>query len=167
LREGLEVRATAPAYPGRAFAGKVASIDSRVDVSTRSVTVRALLANEDGALKPGMFLNVALAKDERETLVIPEEALTPEAEKQFVFVVADGKALRREVRIGGRSPGNVEITAGLEAGERVIVEGTQKVRDGAPVNAIDRVVDSMPPTGALPTEVSEHAASASPTSLRQ
>lgn len=167
LREGLSVRATAPAYPGRAFVGKVASIDSRVDQNTRSVIVRALLANEDGALKPGMFLNVALAKDERETLVIPEEALTPDAEKQFVFVVADGKAQRREVRIGGRSPGSVEITAGLEAGDRVIVEGTQKVRDGAPVNAIDRVVDSMPPTGARSTEVSEHAASASPTSLRQ
>ena len=78
-----------------------------------------------------MFLNVSLANDEREALVIPEEALTPEAERQYVFVVADGKAQRREVRIGGRRPGSVEILAGLEAGERVIVEGTQKVRDGA------------------------------------
>src|SRR5688572_7174521 len=123
LREGLSVRATAPAFPGRTFAGKVASIDSRVDVNTRSVIVRALLANEDGALKAGMFLNVSLARDEREALVIPEEALTPEAEKQFVFVVAEGKAMRREVRIGGRSPGSVEVLSGLEAGERVIVEG--------------------------------------------
>ena len=92
LREGLAVRASAPAFPGRTFAGKVASIDSRVDMNTRSVTVRALLANEDGALRPGMFLNVSLANDEREALVIPEEALTPEAERQFVFVVDDGKA---------------------------------------------------------------------------
>ena len=60
-------------------------------MNTRSVTVRALLANEDGALKPGMFLNVTLANDEREALVIPEEALTPEAERQYVFVVSDGK----------------------------------------------------------------------------
>jgi membrane fusion protein, multidrug efflux system len=164
LREGLSVRATAPAFPGRTFAGKVASIDSRVDVNTRSVTVRALLANEDGALKAGMFLNVALSKDERQTLVIPEEALTPEAEKQFVFLVADGKVQRREVRIGGRSPGNVEILGGLQAGDRVIVEGTQKVRDGAPVNAIDRVADA----DAAPVEEEPgRAASASPTSLRQ
>jgi membrane fusion protein (multidrug efflux system) len=162
LREGLSVRASAPAFPGRSFAGKVSSIDSRVDVNTRSVLVRALLANEDGALKPGMFLNVSLSKDDRETLVIPEEALTPEAEKQFVFVVADGKAQRREVRIGGRSPGNVEILAGLDAGDRVIVEGTQKVRHGAPVNAIDRVEEALPGS-----ETSEHAASASPASLRQ
>ena len=60
LREGLvDSRARAPAFPGRSFAGKVSSIDSRVDMNTRSVTVRALLANEDGALKPGMFLNVS------------------------------------------------------------------------------------------------------------
>jgi membrane fusion protein (multidrug efflux system) len=163
LREGLAVRATAPAFPGRSFAGRVASIDSRVDMNTRSVIVRAMLSNEDGALKAGMFLNVSLAKDERETLVIPEEALTPEAEKQFVFVVADGKAQRREVRIGGRSPGNVEILDGLVAGDRIIVEGTQKVRNGAAVNAIDRVVDDVQPR----EPDTEHAASASPTSLRQ
>ena len=87
VREGLSIRATAPAFPGRSFAGSVSSIDSRVDMNTRSVTVRALLANDDGALKPGMFLNVTLSNDEREALVIPEEALTPEAERQYVFVV--------------------------------------------------------------------------------
>jgi membrane fusion protein (multidrug efflux system) len=142
LREGLSVRATAPAFPGRTFAGKVASIDSRVDVNTRSVTVRALLANEDGALKAGMFLNVSLARDEREALVIPEEALSPEAEKQYVYVVADGKAQRREVRIGSRRPGSVEVLAGLAAGEQVIVEGTQKVRDGAPVRTTEVAEDA-------------------------
>ena len=113
-------------------------------MNTRSVTVRALLANEDGALKPGMFLNVSLANDEREALVIPEEALTPEAERQYVFVVSEGKVSRREVRIGGRRPGSVEVLAGLSAGERVIVEGTQKVRDGASVQGTERTVDAMP-----------------------
>jgi membrane fusion protein (multidrug efflux system) len=144
LREGLSIRATAPAFPGRSFAGAVASIDSRVDMTTRSVTVRALLANDDGALKPGMFLNVSLANDEREALVIPEEALSPEAERQYVYVVTDGKVSRREVRIGGRQPGTVEILTGLSAGERVIVEGTQKVRDGAIVTATERTLDAFP-----------------------
>ena len=114
LREGLSIRASAPAFPGRNFAGKVASIDSRVDMDTRSVIVRALLANEDGALKPGMFLNVSLANDEREALVIPEEALSPEAERQYVYVVGEGKVSRREVRIGGRQPGTVEMHRRLE-----------------------------------------------------
>jgi membrane fusion protein, multidrug efflux system len=163
LREGLSVRASAPAFPGRTFAGKVASIDSRVDLATRSVTVRALLANEDGALKPGMFLNVSLANDERDALVIPEEALTPEAERQFVFVVADGKAERREVRIGGRRPGSVEIVAGLAAGEQVIIEGTQKVRDGGAVRVAQKTIELDPP----PLEAASHEANATPTRLRQ
>jgi hypothetical protein len=61
----------------------------------------------------------------------------------------------------------VEVVSGLDAGERVIVEGTQKVRDGAPVNAIDRVADSLPTSDAETGGMSEHAASASPASLRQ
>ena len=163
VREGLSIRASAPAFPGRTFAGSVASIDSRVDMNTRSVTVRALLANEDGALKPGMFLNVSLANDEREALVIPEEALTPEAERQYVFVVSEGKVSRREVRIGGRRPGSVEVLAGLSAGERVIVEGTQKVRDGASVQGTERTVDAMPADLADKS----HEASASPARIAQ
>jgi membrane fusion protein (multidrug efflux system) len=127
------------------------------------VTVRALLANEDGALKPGMFLNVSLANDEREALVIPEEALTPEAERQYVFVVSEGKVSRREVHIGGRRPGSVEVLAGLSAGERVIVEGTQKVRDGASVQGVERTVDAMP-VGAADKS---HEASASPARIAQ
>jgi len=163
IREGLSVRATAPAFPGRVFVGKVAGIDSRVDQNTRSVTVRALLANDDGALKSGMFLNVTLANDERSALVIPEEALTPEAERQYVFVVTDGRAERREVRIGGRTPGNVEVLSGVKAGEQVIVEGTQKVRDGATVNAVERVAAEPVPT----TKVGAHEANATPASIRQ
>jgi membrane fusion protein (multidrug efflux system) len=166
LREGLSIRASAPAFPGRSFAGKVSSIDSRVDMATRSVIVRALLANEDGALKPGMFLNVSLANDERQALVIPEEALSPEAERQFVYVVADGKVSRREVHIGGRQPGTVEVLAGLSAGERVIVEGTQKVRDGASVNGTERTVDAAPES----LDNKSHEASAgggSPASIAQ
>jgi membrane fusion protein (multidrug efflux system) len=163
LREGLSIHARAPAFPGRSFAGTVASIDSRVDMNTRSVTVRALLANEDGVLKPGMFLNVTLANDEREALVIPEEALTPEAERQFVFVVVDGKAQRREVRIGNRRPGSVEVLAGLSAGERVVVEGTQKIRDGAQVHATERAAEVLQSD----TGIKSHEASASPASIAQ
>ncbi|HEV7607605.1 MAG TPA: efflux RND transporter periplasmic adaptor subunit [Steroidobacteraceae bacterium] len=163
LREGLSIRAHAPAFPGRSFAGTVASIDSRVDMTTRSVTVRALLANEDGMLKPGMFLNVTLANDERDALVIPEEALTPEAERQYVFVVADGKVQRREVRIGARRPGSVEVLAGLSAGERVVVEGTQKIRDGAMVRGIERDAEVLPTDNAGKS----HEASASPASIAQ
>jgi membrane fusion protein (multidrug efflux system) len=136
LKEGLKVAATAAAFPNREFTGRVDSIDSRVDPVSRSVTVRALVPNADLALKPGMFLNVRLARDERETLMIPEAALMPEQSRQFLYVVENGRAIRREVRIGRREPGRVEVIAGLQPGERVIVEGTQKVREGGAVREV-------------------------------
>jgi membrane fusion protein, multidrug efflux system len=136
LRDGLPVVALAAAFPGREFEGKVGSVDSRVDLVTRSMTVRALMPNPDNLLKPGMFLNVRLARDERDALIIPEAALVPEQSRQFVFVAAEGQAQRREVQIGTREPGRVEIVAGLQAGERVVVEGTQKIRDGVTIHEL-------------------------------
>jgi len=136
LREGLKVTATAAAFPGREFEGVVSSVDLRVDPVTRSVTVRAVVPNAEDLLKPGMFLNVRLARDERDALMIPEAALVSEQSRQFVYVVQDGRALRREVHIGRREPGRVEVVAGITSGEHVIVEGTQKVREGGAVREL-------------------------------
>lgn len=133
LREGLAIEAVSAAYPQRRFEGTVFSVDSRIDATTRAVTVRATVPNADGALRPGMFVNITLTRDRREAIMIPEEALVPEQDKQYVFVVADGVATKREVRIGARRPGRVEIASGLEVGERIVVEGTVKVRDGGQV----------------------------------
>jgi len=133
LRAGLPVSVTSVAYPGKRFSGKVASVDSRVDPTSRSVLVRAELPNGEGLLKPGMFLNVELQRDQRTAVVIPEEALVPEQNRQFVFVVDGAMAEKREVRIGSRSPGSVEIVQGLRVGERIVVEGTVKLRDSGPV----------------------------------
>ena len=81
--------------------------------------------------------------------MIPEEALVPEKSSQYVFIVRDGVASKREVTIGARQPGSVEVLAGLAAGERVIVEGTIKARDGGPVrdSAAAEVATSPPPGG--------------------
>jgi membrane fusion protein (multidrug efflux system) len=144
LREGLEISATTSAYPERRFSGTVQSIDSRVDATTRAVTLRALIPNPDGALKPGMFMNVELTKDQRTAVVIPEEALVPEQNKQFVFVIDGEHARKREVTIGARRPGSVEVVAGLAAGERIIVEGTVKIRDGGEVRDLAAVSPSGP-----------------------
>lgn len=133
LRPGQKINARTSAYPGREFSGSVASVDSRVDAATRSVLVRAMVPNRDGALKPGMFLTVDLSQDERPALVIPEEALVPEQARQFVYVVEGEAVAKREVQLGRRQPGFVEITSGVRAGERVVIEGTIKLRDGAPV----------------------------------
>jgi membrane fusion protein (multidrug efflux system) len=138
LREGLKVKAGAAAFPGRDFTGTVTGLDSRIDPVSRSVTVRAVVPNPDLALKPGMFLNVTLGRDEHDALMVPEAALVPEQSRQFLFVIQDGRATRREVRIGARQPGRVEIVDGLKAGDQVIVEGTQKVREGGEVRVIER-----------------------------
>lgn len=133
LREGLPLSARTAAAPDRALQGRVLTVDSRIDPATRSVTVRGLVPNASGSLRPGMLVNVTLAKDEYEALVIPEQALVPEQSRQFVFVVEGGRVARREVQIGRREPGKVEIVDGLARGERIVVEGTQKVRDGVTV----------------------------------
>lgn len=148
LRSGLPVVAQSNAYPGKNFVGKVDSIDSRIDPTTRAVTVRAVVPNPDGLLKPGMFLTIALTRDQRQALVIPEEALVPEQDKQYVFVVENGRALRREVQIGQRRPGSVEVVAGIKVGDRVVVEGTVKVRDGGPVHDLAADQNSHPPASA-------------------
>ena len=91
---GLAIVARSVAYPEEDFAGKVASVDSRVDPTTRSVMVRALLPNERALLKPGMFLTVRLTRGASDALVVPEQALVPEQGDVFVYVVNGGR--RRE-----------------------------------------------------------------------
>lgn len=136
LREGLPVTARTSAYPDVEFTGRVSSIDSRVDPVSRAIVVRARIANEDGRLKPGMFMTVKLTVSETPALMLPEEALIPEGARKFVFVVRDGKAVRTDVEIGRRRPGEVEIVSGLNEGDVVVTEGTQKIRDGVPVRPI-------------------------------
>ena len=137
LKPGLTVAATSIAYPGVSFDGKVESVDSRVDPVTRSIKVRARIPNPEGQLRPGMFLTIEVSRDPIPGLVVPEEALVPERGEVYVFVVADGRVSRRIVTIGRRSPGEVEILAGVAGGERIVIEGSQKIRDGSVVHELE------------------------------
>jgi membrane fusion protein (multidrug efflux system) len=133
LRRGLPVSASATGLPDRKFEGQVTNIESRVDPITRSILVRAELANPDRVLRQGMFMTVSLQGDVAPTLLVPEEAVVPERGRTYVFVVANGVVQRREVRTGKRRPGDVEIVEGIAESERVVVEGTQNIRDGTAV----------------------------------
>jgi membrane fusion protein (multidrug efflux system) len=150
VSEDMEITAQSLVYPDRTFRGTVDSIDTRLDPVSRSVQVRAVMPNPDNVLKPGMFLTVDLRRDRGRQVVAPEEAIVPEGREQFVFVVEDGIARKRRVILGRRIPGAVVIVEGAEAGDVVVTEGTQKVRDGAPVAFIDPPVSSL---GGSPAEV--------------
>lgn len=140
IREGLPITARARAYGDREFQGVVKSINAEVDPVTRSITVRAEIPNPDGLLKPGVLMSVELFNHPRESLVIPEEALIPQGDAQYLLIVDEaGMVERRPVRIGIRQPGNVEILKGLKAGERVITRGAMQVRPGQEVSI--RAVD--------------------------
>jgi len=133
LEKNLPVTAATAGLPGRQFNGKVSQIDSRVDPVSRSIAVRAELPNPKGELRPGMFMTVKLQGEMSPALLVPENSIVPEQGRTFVFVVDNGEATRREVKLGKRRPGVVEILDGLKEHERVVVEGTQNLRDGGPV----------------------------------
>jgi membrane fusion protein (multidrug efflux system) len=132
LRTGLPIEARSPSFGDRLFQGEIGSINSRIDQTTRSIVARAILPNPERLLKPGLLMSVVLLKNPRDAVVIPEEALIPLGQVNHVLVVDRSSdppvARRREVTIGSRRPGEVEITAGLDAGEFVVVHGALRAR---------------------------------------
>lgn len=136
LRTGQRLQLHVDAYPGEVFEGELYAIEPRVADDTRSIGLRARLPNPEGKLRPGLFARVELqAGDPAPTVVVPEQALFPRGDKQFAYVIEQGAAALREVAIGQRVPGRVEILSGIAAGEAVIVTGLQRLGPGTPVNA--------------------------------
>lgn len=139
LHPGLTLSATTPSYPEEIFRAEVATLGTRIDPVSRSLVVRANLANDDGRLLPGMLMEVQLNQPAREALTIPESALVPDGERQTVWLIEAGEpahVTRREVIIGERREGEVEIVEGLDSGQRIVTHGTLKVREGDPVDLI-------------------------------
>ncbi|MEM7120886.1 MAG: efflux RND transporter periplasmic adaptor subunit [Pseudomonadota bacterium] len=142
LRPGLAISAVTSAYGERVFDGEVQSVDSRVDPVTRSVVVRAVIDNADLALRPGMLMQLELLREPRLNVVVPEAALVPQGQDQFVYVIDDtaGEAVElRQVTIGSRMNGMAEVVDGMAPGELVVTHGTTNVRPGqvVDVRAID------------------------------
>jgi membrane fusion protein (multidrug efflux system) len=137
VNEEMKIVAYSLVFPDREFSGTVASIDTRLDPVSRAVEVRAVIPNEDGLLKPGMFMTVDLQRDRGDVLLAPEQSIVPEGTRQYVFVISEGVAEKRQVQLGRRIPGYVVVSDGLAAGETVVTAGTHKVRDGAQVESFD------------------------------
>lgn len=155
LTTGSTIRVTTAAYEGRAFTGTVDFIDPVIDAATRSVRLRARVDNREGLLKPNLFVNVELAVDTlRNAFVLPEPAIIPTLGGTFVFVIENGIALRREVKIVDRAPGKAVVRDGFAKGQQVVTAGHQKIKDQTPVMPLPpggmAAMMKGPPSGAPP-----------------
>lgn len=138
IRVGQAIRIKVDAFPDDSFEGKVYAIDPRLDVSGRSLLVRAVVPNTDQRLRPGLFARVTVLLELKEAaLSVPEQAIVPQGDGQFVFKIVDGKVKLTKVVIGTRREGRVEIVDGLAAGDQVVTAGQLKIRDGTPVSVVN------------------------------
>ena len=164
VKKGQKAQVDMDALPGRKFTAIIQAIDPLLDANGRSVGVRACIDNRQNQLRPGMFARVNTVFSEREkAVVVPEEAIVPQAGKQFVIKLLDGAdkgtdketkiTQRVEVKVGIRRPGKVEILEGLAEGDEVVTAGQQRVqKDGTSVTVIElgkpsgKPADGNPPT---------------------
>ncbi|HQW59526.1 MAG TPA: efflux RND transporter periplasmic adaptor subunit [Thermomonas sp.] len=123
-------------YGERSFDGTVATVSTRLDSASRAATVRGDFPNADGALKPGMLVEVSLSRGTRQALVVPEIAVQQIGSETFVWrVKSDDTVEKANVEVGGRVPGKVMLKAGVEAGQRIVTAGMGKLQAGATVAA--------------------------------
>ncbi|TVQ41026.1 MAG: efflux RND transporter periplasmic adaptor subunit [Wenzhouxiangella sp.] len=133
VEPGLDIEARSSAFPDERFTGHVIGLSNQVDPVTRSFRVRAEIPNERLALRPGMLMNVVLKTGSRQGLTIPEEAVLSRGRDHYVFVAdveEDTRVRRRDVELGARYPGFVEIRSGLSEGESVVIHGGFRLSDG-------------------------------------
>lgn len=127
------------AYPGETFGGEVFAIDPSVDTASRTILLRGRVPNDRKLLRPGMFAKVSVVlRQWDKAITVPERALVPQRDKQFVFKVADGKAQMVEITVGDRKGGRVLVTNGLSEDDLVITAGQGKpmMREGTPVTVV-------------------------------
>ena len=132
LKRNLKVEATTSAFDEK-FLGKIETISSRVDPTTRSILVQAKIDNKSQKLIPGMLININLIFNETQSLGVPEQALIIQSTDKFVYKIIDDKIIRTKVTIGKRNYGKVEILEGLNEGDVILAEGTNKVRTGSKI----------------------------------
>ena len=137
LAVGQTVTFRVAAVRAQEFSGEVEFVDPVVRLPSRAITVKARVPNAARTLKPGMFIEAELATDERpQAIVVPEDAILPLQGADYVWAVEEGQATRREVELGVRTPGFVELRAGVAAGDTVVVGGLERLSEGAPVMSI-------------------------------
>lgn len=132
---------------GYSLEGKLSSVDNHLDSTSGTIRLRALVDNPDGKLLPGLYARIRLgAASQHEALLIDEKAVGTDQARRFVLVVGeDNRTAYREVRLGSLQDGLRVVESGLKAGERIVVNGLQRVRPGDPVTP-----NIVPMGGAVP-----------------
>ena len=135
LKTGLKAEVTSSAYK-KIFNGKIETISSRIDPSTRSILSRIVVDNSDSEIIPGQLMTVKIIYDEIDQIGVPESAVTIQGNTAFVYTVDNDVVEKRNIEIGKRNFGKVSVLSGLNEGDVVIAEGVSKVRDKAKVKII-------------------------------
>jgi membrane fusion protein (multidrug efflux system) len=168
VQVGQPLQIQLDALPGKTFEGKVFAVNPLIDAAGRAVVIRAMVRNPDTSLRPGMFARVRLiTRDAQDALVLPEQALVPQGDQQFVYRVLDGKAVRTRVEVGQRRDAKVEILNGVAANEVVVTAGQLKLRDGAPVTIAGAAAPATTATAPNPPLTGSDTAVIAPASAAQ
>lgn len=141
VRKGQEVRIIADALPGKTFKGKVNKIYPTMDAASRSFKVEVVVSNADKALRPGMYCKVTLDFGSRKNIVVPDDSVVKQlgSGQYFVYVVNEaGTVSSRPVTLGRHFDNSYEILSGLTEGETLAVSGASALRDGSPVEIVER-----------------------------
>jgi membrane fusion protein, multidrug efflux system len=134
--KNIPVELTIPGDTGHVYQGTIESFDNKINTGTGTIRARARFANADGTLVPGMFVSVRLANArDSNAILVPEAAVGSDQSKRFVFVIDGGNhANYRAITLGEEVDGEEVVTSGLKDGDRIIVNGLQKVQPGALVD---------------------------------
>ena len=135
IKKGLKAEISSSAFK-RNFKGKIESVSSRIDPSTRSILARVIVKNDNFQIIPGQLMTVKIIYDEEKELGVPESAVTIQGNTSFVYIVEDNIAKKRNIEIGKRNFGKVSVLSGLEKNEEVVIEGISKVRNNLKVKIL-------------------------------
>ena len=141
IKKNLKVEIFSSAFK-KVFKGKIESVSSRVDPSTRSILARVIVNNNRYEIIPGQLMTVRVIYNEQKQLGVPESAVTVQGKTSFVYVVNNGVAEKRFINIGKRNFGKVSVLSGISEGELVISEGVSKVRDKGKIKIVETKVQN-------------------------
>ena len=136
LKPGLKAEIINSAF-NKTFKGKVESISSRIDPSTRSILARIIVDNSNFEIIPGQLMTVKIIYDEINQIGVPESAVTIQGNTAFVYIVNADTAEKKNIKMGKRNFGKVSVVSGINEGDMVISEGISKVRNKAKVKIIN------------------------------